>query len=83
MNACPEEGPMSHFHNFTRASKNYNIASGSDQKSIFNHDRLIRLQKLIFRSDHRFSILYDRSFYFPMIDFSICFDNERRLISWH
>ncbi len=28
-----------------------------DQKSIFDHDRLIGLQKLIFRSDHRFSIL--------------------------
>ncbi len=45
--------------------------SGSEQKLIFDHDRLIGLQKSIFRSDHRFSILYDRSFHFPTIDFSI------------
>ncbi len=42
-------------------------ASGSNQKLIFNDDRLIGLQKLIFWSDHRFSILYDPSFHFPTI----------------
>ncbi len=47
--------------------------SGSDQKANFDHDRLIRLQKSIFRSDHRFSILHDRSFHLPVIDFSIFF----------
>ncbi len=44
--------------------------SGSVQKLIFDHDRLIGFQKSIFQSDHRFLILYDRSFHFPMIDFS-------------
>ncbi len=48
-------------------------SSGSDQKSIFDHDRLISPQKLIFWSNHRFSILYDQSFHFPMINFSIFF----------
>ncbi len=43
--------------------------SSSNQKSIFDHDRLIGLQKLIFRSDHRYSIIYDRFFHFSMIDF--------------
>ncbi len=37
--------------------------SGSNEKSIFDHDRLIGLQKLIFRSNHRFLILYDQSFH--------------------
>ncbi len=47
----------------------YTCNSDSNQESIFDHDRLIGLQKSIFRCDHRFSIIYDRSFYFPMIDF--------------
>ncbi len=47
------------------------VSSGSNQKSIFDHDRLIGLQKLIFWSNHRFLILYDRSFHFLKIDFSI------------
>ncbi len=34
-------------------------SSGSDKKLLFDYDRLIGLQKSIFRSDHRFSILYD------------------------
>ncbi len=45
--------------------------NGSDQKSIFHHDRLIGLQKSIFCQ--RFSILYDRSFHFCTIDFSFFF----------
>ncbi len=43
----------------------------SDQKSIFDHNRLINLQKSIFQSNHRLLIIYDRSFYFRMINFSI------------
>ncbi len=39
-------------------------SSGSDQKSIFNHDWLIGLQKSIFRSDHRFSIFLRSIFRF-------------------
>ncbi len=42
----------------------------SNQISIFDHDRSIGLQKLIFRSHHRFSIIYDQFFHFSMIDFS-------------
>ncbi len=47
--------------------------SDSDQKSIFNHDQLIGRQKLIFLSDHKFSIIYDQSFYFLTVDFSTFF----------
>ncbi len=53
-------------------------SSDSDQKSIFDHDQLIGLQKSTFRSDHRFSIVYNWSFYFPMIDFLIFFWLTRR-----
>ncbi len=48
-------------------------SSNSDQKSISDHDRLIGIQKSIFQSDRRFSIIYDQSFHFPRIDFSIFF----------
>ncbi len=44
------------------------LISSSDQKSIFDHDRLISLQKSIFRSDHRFSI-FDRFFDFFLAGF--------------
>ncbi len=54
------------------------LRSGSDQKSIFDHDQLIDLQKLIFRSDHRFSILNDRSFHLPMINFPIFFETMKK-----
>ncbi len=50
---------------------------GSDQKLIFDHDQLICFQKSIFQSDHRYLILYGRSFHFPMIDFSIFFNNKK------
>ncbi len=60
-------------------------SSGSDQKSLFDHDRLIGLQKLIFRCDLRFLMLHDRSFHLPTIDFSFFFfvNNEKRPISWY
>ncbi len=52
--------------------------SDTDQKSIFDHDRLIGLQKSIFQSDHRFLIFYDRSFHFLMINFLIFFSTMKK-----